>query len=60
MKTDHATIERWTKQLRALEDYRLSMLRIGEQSEAADREEMRVLRQISVLRAALKNAETFP
>ena len=56
----HSQIERWKKHLKALEDYQMSMVRIGEGSEARDREEMGILTQISMLRAAIKRAEEDP
>ena len=49
--TDIETLQR---QLAALENYQFSLMRVGEDSAAADREEMRLLEKLSATRARIR------
>ena len=51
------TAEEIKKRIRYLQTYQLSMARIGEDSEARDREEMRVVEALSRWHTLLKEVE---
>ena len=51
------TREQIERRIRALQDYRMSLLRLGEDSDAADREFLRIQTEQSKLREMLKWAE---
>lgn len=51
------SLEQLANELKALEYYMLDIQRIGEESAARDREEMRVLARISELRRAPRSTQ---